>query len=77
VFSPDHRAREMLEAMGDVNLLHAVRLDPVELLSEGVTGIGHAIFTDQDGFWLGSAESVLTGPSDSLARQVRRLTKER
>ncbi|MGH7614484.1 MAG: hypothetical protein ACREMW_10655 [Gemmatimonadales bacterium] len=77
LFSPDRRARETLEAMGDVNLLHAVRLDPDEILSGGVARLGHALFNDQVGFWLGPAESILAGPSDSLARQVRRLTKER
>ena len=77
LFSPDRRARERVEAMGDVNLVHAVRLDPGELLSGGAAGLSHAVFNDQDGFWLGPAESFLAGPSDSLARQVRRLTKER
>lgn len=77
LFSPDRRAREMLEAMGDVNLVHAMRLDPGELLSGGDAGLSHAVFNDQDGFWLGHAESLLAGPSDSLARQVRRLAKER
>ncbi len=77
LFSPDRRVREMVEAMGDVNLVHAVRLDPGELLSGGEAGLSHAVFNDQDGFWLGPAESLLAGPSDSLARQVRRLTKER
>ncbi len=77
LFSPDRRARETLEAMGDVNLVHALRLDPHDLLSGGVAGLSHAVFNDQDGFWLGSGEAILAGPSDSLARQVRRLTKER
>jgi len=77
LFSPDRRAREVLEAAGDVNLLHAMRLDPAELLSGEVARLGHAVFHDQDGFWLGPAEALLAGPSDSLARQVRRLTKER
>jgi len=77
LFSSDRRAREMLEAMGDVNLVHAMHLDPDDLLSGGAAGLSHVVFNDQDGFWLGPAESVLAGPSDSLARQVRRLTKER
>lgn len=77
LFSPDRRAREVLEAAGDVNLLHAIRLDPAELLSGGVARLSNSVFHDQDGFWLGPAEAVLIGPSDSLARQVRRLTKQR
>jgi hypothetical protein len=77
LFSPDRRAREVLEAVDDVNLLHAMRLDPAELLAGGGARLGHAVFHDQDGFWLGPAEAFLAGPSDSLARQVRRLTKER
>jgi hypothetical protein len=77
LFSPDRRAREVFEAVGDVNLLHAMRLDPAELLAGGGARLGHAVFRDQDGFWLGPAEAFLAGPSDSLARQVRRLTKER
>ena len=77
LFSPDRRAREVLEAAGDVNLLHAIRLDPAELLSGGVARLSRSVFHDQDGFWLGPAEAVLIGPSDSLARLVRRLTKER
>jgi hypothetical protein len=77
LFSPDRRAREVLESAGDVNLLHAIRLDPAELLSGGAARLGRAVFNDQDGFWLGPAEALLAGPSDSLAHQVRRLTKER
>ena len=77
LFSPDRRAREVLEAIGDVNLLHAIRLDPAELLAGAGARLGHAVFHDQDGFWLGPAEAFLAGSSDSLARQVRRLTRER
>ncbi len=77
LFSPDRRAREVLEAAGDANLLHAIRLDPSELLAAGVTRLGRTVFHDQDGFWLGPAEEFMSGSSDSLARQVRRLIKER
>jgi hypothetical protein len=76
LLSPDRRAREALETAG-VNLLHAMRLDPAELQAGDMSQLGRAVFHEQDGFWLGPAESLLAGPGDSLARQVRRLTKER
>jgi hypothetical protein len=35
------------------------------------------VFRANDGFWLGPSEVLLAGPSDSLARLVRRLGKDR
>lgn len=79
VMSPDPRARALLAADGATGgaiILHAIRLDPA-LLSAGAMGrLAPAVFHEQDGFWLGPGESLFVGPSDSLARLVRRLSKE-
>lgn len=72
VFSPDPRARQILGSV-----LHAIRLEPAALSTGGPGRIGATLFREQDGFWLGPAESVFVGPSDSLARFIRRLSKER
>ena len=77
VFSPDPSSRARLAAGGVANALYVLRLDPATVLESGSPGISHALFREQDGFWLGPAESLLLGPSDSLARRVRRLGKER
>jgi hypothetical protein len=79
VMSPDPRARQLLATAGATGsgvILHAIRLDPA-LLSAGAVGrLAPAVFHGQDGFWLGPAESLFVGPSDSLVRLVRRLSKE-
>ena len=72
VLSPDARARQMLGTV-----LHAIRLDPAQLSAGGTGRLGSVLFREQDGFWIGPAESVFVGPSDSLARLIRRLSKER
>lgn len=72
VLSPDPRARQILGVV-----LHAMRLDPAQLSAGGTSRLSPMVFREQDGFWLGPAESVFVGGSDSLARLVRRLTKER
>ncbi|HEY6061406.1 MAG TPA: hypothetical protein VIV10_12525 [Gemmatimonadales bacterium] len=76
VFSSDPRARARLASSGAASALHMLRLDPVALL-EGGAGPSRDLMREQDGFWLGPAESLLAGPSDSLARLVRRIGKER
>jgi hypothetical protein len=76
VFSSDPRARARLAPGGAANALHVVRLDQSVVL-EGGAGPSRALIRGQDGFWLGPAESLLAGPSDSLARLVRRIGKER
>jgi hypothetical protein len=58
-------------------VLHAIRLDPTQLSAGGTGRLSPLVFREQDGFWLGPAESVFVGASDSLARLVRRLSKER
>lgn len=72
VLSPDARARQILGTV-----LHAIRLDPAQLSTGGTVRLGAVLFREQDGFWMGPAESVFVGPSDSLARLIRRLSKER
>jgi len=72
VLSPDSRARQILGTV-----LHAIRLYPAELSAGGTGRLGSLLFREQDGFWMGPAESVFVGPSDSLARLIRRLSKER
>jgi len=72
VLSPDSRARQILGTV-----LHAIRLDPAQLSAGGTGRLGSVLFREQDGFWMGPAESVFVGPSDSLARLIRRLSKER
>lgn len=76
VFSTDPRARARLAPSGSASVLHVLRLDPTAVL-EGGAGISRALLREQEGFWLGPAESLLAGPSDSLARLVRRIGKER
>ncbi len=77
VFSPDPGARALLTSGDTATVLHVIRLDPVLVLAGGPARLGHAVFQGHDGFWLGPAESLLMEPGDSLARLVRRLTKER
>jgi hypothetical protein len=72
VLSPDPRARQILGLV-----LHAIRLDPAQLSAGAASRLSPMVFREQDGFWLGPAESVFVGASDSLARLVRRLSKER
>jgi hypothetical protein len=72
VLSPDPRARQILGMV-----LHAIRLDPTQLSTRGTGRLSPLVFREHDGFWLGPAESVFVGASDSLARLVRRLSKER
>ncbi len=72
VLSPDPRARQILGMV-----LHAIRLDPTQLSAGGTGRLSPLVFREHDGFWLGPAESVFVGASDSLARLVRRLSKER
>jgi hypothetical protein len=77
VFSTDPRARALLGAGGAANVLHALRLDPASLIEGAPPRLARDLFGAQEGFWLGPAESLLAGPSDSLARLVRRLVRER
>ena len=72
VLSADPRARQILGIV-----LHAIRLDPAQLSAGGTSRLSPMVFREQDGFWLGPAESVFVGTGDSLARLVRRLSKER
>jgi len=72
VLSSDPHARQILGTV-----LHAIRLDPAQLSAPGTGRPGPGLFREQDGFWIGPAESVFVGPSDSLARLIRRLSKER
>ncbi|HSD33508.1 MAG TPA: hypothetical protein VLB49_16450 [Gemmatimonadales bacterium] len=76
VFSSDPRARARLAPSGAAGALHMLRLDPKAVL-EGGAGPSRALIRGQDGFWIGPAESFLAGPSDSLARLVRLIGKER
>lgn len=77
IFSPDPRARALLATGGALNVLHVLRLDPALVLDGEAPRLSRAVFGAQDGFWLGPAESLLAGSSDSLAHLVRRVTKER
>lgn len=72
VLSSDPRGRQILGMV-----LHALLLDPAQLSAGGTGRLGSALFREQDGFWVGPAESVFVGPSDSLARLIRHLSKER
>jgi hypothetical protein len=77
LFSADPRARLLLGFQDSLNLLHAIRLDPTDLLAGGGPALAVTVFRDQDGFWVGPAESLLVERGDSLARVLRRLAKER
>ena len=72
VLSPDPGARQILGGV-----LHALRLEPGQFSAAAPNRLAPLVFREQDGFWLGPAESVFVGASDSLARLVRRLSKER
>ncbi|MGH7645902.1 MAG: hypothetical protein ACREMR_09985, partial [Gemmatimonadales bacterium] len=66
-----------------VAVLHAVGLSPRFVPAGTWPRLRRTVFTDNDGFWLASAERILAGPrtpqgplsADSLARLVRRLTR--
>jgi hypothetical protein len=77
VFSPEPRARALLGTGGAVNALHVLRVDPSVLLEGSPPQLARTLFVANGGFWLGPAEALLLGGSDSLARLVRRLTKDR
>jgi hypothetical protein len=77
VFSPDPGGRALLNTGDTATVLHVLRLDPLVVLQGRVSGLGRAVFQGHEGFWLGPAEALLAGSSDSLARLVRRLVKER
>jgi hypothetical protein len=77
VFSPDPGARALLNTGDTAMVLHIIRLDPGLVMKAGAARLGQTVFQDHEGFWLGPAEALLAGPSDSLAQLVRRLAKER
>jgi hypothetical protein len=77
VFSPEPRARALLGTGGAVNVLHVLRLDPSVLLEAPPPQLARTVFGAQGGFWLGPAEALLSARGDSLARRVRRFTKDR
>ena len=76
VFSPGPGDRALLNTGDTTTVLHMLRLDPATVFAGGATRLGREVFQDHDGFWLGPAETLLAGPSDSLARLVRRIVKE-
>ena len=76
VFSPDPGAGASLNTGDTATVLHVIRLDPGLVMETGAARL-QTVFQDHAGFWLGPADALLAGPSDSLARLVRRLTRER
>jgi hypothetical protein len=77
VFSPDPAARAALNTGDTAMVLHVLRLDAGRIMEAGVARLGQTVFQDHEGFWLGPAEVLLAGPSDSLARLVRRIERPR
>lgn len=77
VFSPDPHARELLALAGATNVVPAIRLDPDLLSSFPMDRLEAAVYREQDGFWIGPAETILAGPGDRLARQIRRISRPR
>lgn len=77
VFSPDAGAAAILNTGDTATVLRVLRLDPDGVLQAGAARVRRVVFPEQDGFWLGPAETILAEPSDSLAQVIRRLTKER
>jgi hypothetical protein len=77
VFSPDPSARALLNVGDTAMVLHVLRLDAGHIMEAGVARLGQTVFHNHEGFWLGPAEILLRGPSDSLARLVRRIEKAR
>lgn len=76
VLSTDPGGRALLNTGDTATVLHVLRLDAVVVLAGGAARLGHMVFQEHDGFWLGPAEALLAGSSDSLARLVRRIVKE-
>jgi hypothetical protein len=76
VFFPSP-ARALLNEGDTAMVLHVLRLDAGLIMEAGVARLGQTVFPNHEGFWLGPAEVLLAGPSDSLARLVRRIEKER
>jgi len=77
VFSPDPTGRELFDTGDSTTVLHVLRLDADVVFAGGTSRLSRAVFQQHDGFWLGPSEFLLAGPSDSLAKLVRRLAKER
>ncbi len=77
VFSPNPAGRDLLNVGDSATVLHVLQLDPEVVFEAGATRLSRAVFQQHDGFWLGPSEALLAGPSDSLAKLVRRLTKDR
>ena len=77
VFSPDPAARELLDTGDSSAVLHVLRLDADVVFAGGASRLSRTVFPQHDGFWLGPSEFLLAGPSDSLAKLVRRLAKDR
>jgi hypothetical protein len=74
LFTPDLLTRELLaeyRAQG-VNAVHAVELSPLAGRGSSVAVLKHAVFGENDGFWV-SPGVAATG--DSLAQVLRGLTR--
>lgn len=77
VFSTDPLGRDLLDTGDSSTVLHVLRLGANVVFESGAARLSRAVFQQHDGFWLGPSETLMAGPSDSLAKLVRRLTKER
>ena len=77
VFSSDPGGRVLLDSGDSSSVLHVVRLEAPVVFAGDALRLSRAVFRANDGFWLGPSEVLLAGPSDSLARLVRRLGKDR
>jgi hypothetical protein len=76
---PDGRTLAAHYAARGIAVLTAVALIPRRIAPGDWPRLRRLAFERNDGFWIPTAADVLTGPvrSDSLARLVRRLMKER
>jgi hypothetical protein len=74
VLTPDPMTRDVLAEYGaqGVNAVHAVELSPLAGRGQSVAVLKHAIFGENDGFWV-SAGAGAAG--DSLGQVLRRLTR--
>jgi hypothetical protein len=77
VFSSDPGGRVLLDSGDSSSVLHVLRLEAPVVFAGDAVRLSRAVFRANDGFWLGPSEVLLAGPSDSLARLVRRLGKDR
>jgi hypothetical protein len=86
LLTPEPHARDLLALLRarGLNGVHAVQVVPALLRTRDWAGFKHAVFDENDGYWLAGEERGpgaggrpprTRGAADSLVRQLRRLTR--